>query len=153
MVILHWIVMSSTESKTMHSWPSAKGFTLLEIMVAVAVIGIAMVTLIGSQSQSISIAEASRFETMAALLAQQQLAVIVAEDFDDLTTDNGDFGDDYPGFLWKTEIVELLEDDIGIEDVEGLLKAIDLTVFNSGDESMNLSIRTIVMSNSVPDGS
>ena len=36
--------------------PGISGFTLLEVMVAVAVIAIAFVTLIGAQSQSVSIA-------------------------------------------------------------------------------------------------
>ncbi|NIP42655.1 MAG: type II secretion system protein, partial [Gammaproteobacteria bacterium] len=42
-----------------------KGFTLLEVMIAVALIAIALTTLLGSQSQSVSFANSAKFETMA----------------------------------------------------------------------------------------
>lgn len=145
--------MCSHTIKPALSRQASAGFTLLEVMVAVAIISIALVTLIGSQSQTISIAEMSRFETMAALLGQQQLAEIVAKDFDDLANGNGDFGEDFPGFAWETEVTELFEDDTGIEGVEGLLKAVDLTVFMSGEQGRSFSLRTIVMINNQSAGS
>jgi general secretion pathway protein I len=54
---------------------SNRGFTLLEVMIAVALIAIALTTLLGSQSQSVSFANSAKFETMAALLAVVILAM------------------------------------------------------------------------------
>ena len=103
-----------------------KGFSLLEVMIAVALIAIALTTLLGSQSQSVSFANSAKFETMAALLAQSKMSEITLQSADDLTGDSGDFGDDYPGYAWESRVT-----DISIEGVEGIsdyLKQVDLTV-------------------------
>ena len=74
-----------------------RGFTLLEVMIAVALIAIALVTLLGSQSQSVSFANTAKFETMAALLAQSKMSEMTIQGADSLSSDSGNFGDDYPG--------------------------------------------------------
>ena len=103
-----------------------KGFSLLEVMIAVALIAIALTTLLGSQSQSVSFANSAKFETMAALLAQSKMSEITLQSADDLTGDSGDFGDDYRGYAWESRVT-----DISIEGVEGIsdyLKQVDLIV-------------------------
>ena len=52
------------------------GFTLLEVMIAMAIIAIALVAVFGSQSQSLSLANEAKFSTTAALLAQSKMAEI-----------------------------------------------------------------------------
>jgi general secretion pathway protein I len=102
-----------------------KGFTLLEIMIAVAIIAIALTALLGSQSQSVYFANSAKFETMATLLAQSKMSELVLEDSFSLSSNNGDFGDDFPGYAWEAKV-----DDIVIEgiDVSDYLKQIDLGV-------------------------
>jgi len=103
-----------------------RGFSLLEVMIAVALIAIALVTLLGSQSQSVSFANSAKFETMAALLAQSKMSEITIQDADSLSSDSGNFGDDYPGYAWEATV-----SDISIEGLDGIsdyLKQIDLTV-------------------------
>lgn len=119
------------------------GFTFLEVMVAVAILAIAFVTLIGSQSQSVSVAGESRFKVTAALLAQQKLAELESMDFDELTGGGDDFGDDYAGYQWRAEVTELGEDATGITKGDDLLKAVDLTV--SQGESRSYAVRVLVM--------
>lgn len=120
------------------------GFTFLEVMVAVAIIAIAFVTLIGSQSQSVSVAGESRFRVMAALLAQQKLTELESMDFEELNGGEGDFGDEYPSYRWQAEVVELGEEDTGIKKGDDLLKAIDLTILqNKGTRSY--VVRSLVM--------
>jgi general secretion pathway protein I len=102
-----------------------KGFTLLEVMVAVALLAIALTTLLGSQSQSVSFANSAKFETMAALLAQSKMSEIVLES-DSFSSDSGDFGDDYPGYAWEATVSEIAIE--GIADISDYLKQIDLTV-------------------------
>ena len=121
------------------------GFTLLEVMIAVSIIAIAFVTLIGSQSQSVSIAGHTRFAITSALLAQKQLTTIESADFGDVSSSSGDFGENYPGYSWKTEVFELSEDDTGIEGADDMLKAVNLIVTFGNDEGLAYAVRTIVM--------
>jgi general secretion pathway protein I len=120
------------------------GFTLLEVMVAVAVIAIALVTLIGAQSQSVAIATDSRFDTTASLLAQGKLAELSLMDYTALSDSTGHFGQDFPEFSWKTEVTELSEGDTGIKGSGGTLKAIDMTVLIEEDTKRSYTLRTIV---------
>ncbi len=124
---------------------SRSGFTLLEVMVSVTIIGIALVTLIGAQSQSISIATLSRFETTASLLARQKMAELVLGDFTDLQSDDGDFDGDFSDYHWQVEIRELGEDDTGIKDSDDLLKAVDLTITSDLEPDERFVVRRIVM--------
>jgi len=102
------------------------GFTLLEVMVAMAIIAIALTAVLGSQSQSLSLASEVKFSTTAALLAQSKMAEIEAEKPGDLTSDSGDFGEDYPGYRWDKSV-----NDVTFDEPEGVsdhLEQIDLTV-------------------------
>lgn len=123
-------------------------FTLLEVMVAVAVIAMSFTALLASQSQSLSLAAASRFETVAALLARQKLTELSAADFAGLSGGSGDFGEDFAEYHWKTEVSELTEDETGIKGSGGLLKLVELTI--SRDERETFSLRTLVMATIEP---
>ena len=103
-----------------------KGFTLLEVMIAVAIIAIALTTLLGSQSQSVFFANSAKFETMAAFLAQSKMSEITIGTADSLSSDSGDFGDDYPGYSWETTVSDVSIE--GLDTIADYLKQIDLTV-------------------------
>jgi len=124
---------------------SQAGFTFLEVMVSVAIIAVAFVTLIGSQSQSVSVATISRFNVMASLLAQQKLAELESSNFDELFSDEGDFDENYQEYRWKSEVNTLSEDDTGIEGTEDMLKSVDLMVSFGENEQMTYHVRSIVM--------
>jgi len=83
--------------------PPTKGFTLLEVMIAMAILAIALVAVFQSQSQSISMAGDSRFLTTAALLAQSKMTEIEAVDMMNVKTGNGDFGEGFPDYIWSVE--------------------------------------------------
>ena len=103
-----------------------RGFTLLEVMIAVALISIALVTLLGSQSQSVFFANSAKFETMAALLAQSKMSEITIQAADSLSSDSGDFGEDYPGYAWEATVSDVSIE--GMDTISNYLKQIDLTV-------------------------
>ena len=105
---------------------SNKGFSLLEVMIAVALIAIALTALLGSQSQSVSFANSAKFETMAALLAQSKMSEIAMQEADELSGDSGDFGDDYPGYAWEATVSDISIE--GVDNISDYLKQIDLTV-------------------------
>ena len=85
------------------------GFTLLEVMIAVAILAIALTVIYGSQSQSLSLAAEAKFNTRAAFLLQQKLAELESGSVE-LQSDEGDFGEEYPGFRWQVEVEDVLFD-------------------------------------------
>jgi general secretion pathway protein I len=100
----------------------AAGFTLLEVMIAMAILAIALVAVYQSQSQSVSMAGDSHFLTTASLLAQGRMAEIDAADPRKVVAESGDFGDAFPDYQWQVEI--------GDTEID-LMKKITLTVTNS----------------------
>ncbi|MGD9947571.1 MAG: prepilin-type N-terminal cleavage/methylation domain-containing protein [Desulfobulbus sp.] len=120
------------------------GFTLLEVMIAVAIIAIAVVTLLGAQSQSVSIASSAKFDTMASMLAQWKMSDLLLQDFTEITDDEGNFGEDYPQFSWKLTVTELSESETGITGTTDQVKALDIAVHSNQDSSAEFSLRTFV---------
>jgi len=116
------------------------GFTLLEVMIAVAIIAITLMAVLGSQSQGLSLAGESIFNRTATLLAQGKMAEIEAvKDQRDLNSDSGDFGDEFPGYIWQLSVDEVLFD--GAEKISDRLKQIDLEVSWGSDELYQYRLR------------
>ncbi len=121
-----------------------RGFTLLEVMVAIAILAIALTTLLGSQSQSMLAAEQADFSARSALLARMKMAEIIAED--DLTAvSSGDFGEQFPGYSWEVEL-----DDLDVGDLEllavtaGQLRRIAVTVQRADDNRLFTLQRIVI---------
>jgi len=93
----------STKYFLLQSQRCERGFTLLEVMIAVAILAISLTVIYGSQSQSVSLATESRFNTAAALLLNLKVAELESGIIE-LRDDEGDFGEDYPDFRWKIEV-------------------------------------------------
>ena len=106
--------------------PEHNGFTLLEVMIAVAIIAIAMTALLGSQSQSLSLASEAKFRTTAALLARGKMSGIEMQGADAISEYSGDFGEDYPGYRWSISTDEVNSGDK--LDLSDYLKQVDVTV-------------------------
>ena len=115
------------------------GFTLLEVMVAIALIAIALTAVLGSQSQSVSLAGEARVSTTAALLAQSKMAQIELQNPEDLTADSGDFGEDFPGYTWKLRVSNVMLD--RPENVSDHLKQVDLTIAWGEDKKYQYALR------------
>jgi general secretion pathway protein I len=96
-------------------------------MVAMAIIAIAMTAVLNSQSQSISLASEAKFSTTATLLAQMKIAEISRGNPKDLTSDSGDFGEDFPGYTWEVRVENVAAD--LPENVSNHLKQMDVTIF------------------------
>jgi len=110
----------------------SSGFTLLEVMIATAFIAIALVSAIGLQSQSVSLANEAKFTTTVAFLAQRKMAEFEAKNPRDLTSDSGDFGEDFPGYRWESEVSDITFE--GLEDVLKHIKKVALTVYWGKDD-------------------
>jgi general secretion pathway protein I len=101
---------------------SEKGFTLLEVMIAVAILAITLVAVFQSQSQSISMAGNARFLTTASLLAQSKMAEMEAIGMKNIKTEAGDFGRDFADYEWRMTVKEM--------DIE-TVKKIEFVVTNN----------------------
>ncbi|MEA3360900.1 MAG: type II secretion system protein [Thermodesulfobacteriota bacterium] len=115
------------------------GFTLLEVMVAIAILSIALVAVYGSQSQSISLASEAKLNTSSALLAQAKIAEIEAEDAENLASDSGDFGEDFPNYRWDLAVSDVPS--FGEQEALKHLRQIDLTISYVGQEKFAYKLR------------
>ncbi len=103
------------------------GFTLLEVMIAVAILGISLTSLFGSQSSSVALAAETRFNIQAPLLAQMKLAKLHSDEA--AITDSGNFGDEFKGFKWELTVEEaLFEGSTTLEQLNGTLQHLILVV-------------------------
>ncbi len=124
---------------------SSRGFTLLEVMVAIAILAIALTTLLSSQNQSMFAADEANFSAVSAFLANRKMTELLVEGTNLIDT-SGDFGEHHPGYFWRAEVADPDFSEIEIlQGTEGLLKRIDLVVFNE-DERRRFSVSRYVLS-------
>ncbi|MFQ5509115.1 MAG: prepilin-type N-terminal cleavage/methylation domain-containing protein [Leptospirillia bacterium] len=79
----------------------SRGFTLLEVMVALGILATALVALLGLRNRDVAMQAHAREVTRATLLAQQVLFEAEMQDEPALGIYEGDFGVDYPGVSWQ----------------------------------------------------
>jgi len=82
---------------------NGNGFTLLEVLVAVAILGGTLAILLSAVNRNLILASDSKNSTIAAYLAQRLVAGIELEGYPDVRTEEGEF-QDYPGFGWRISI-------------------------------------------------
>ena len=80
------------------------GFTLLEIMIALAVLSVALVALLKSGGENLSLLYESNTLTTVSMLARQKLSELEST-FGSSTAMEGDFGEKFPEYRWKADIV------------------------------------------------
>ena len=78
-----------------------RGFTLLEVMIALAIMAGVLLTVISSFNYHLTVVSRDREETIAVLLAR---AKIDDPGFKFTESGKGTFDPDWPGFIWKTDI-------------------------------------------------
>ncbi len=81
-----------------------KGFTLLEVMIALAIVAGVLLTVITSFNYHLSLAASDREETVAALLARAKLE---DPDFNKSDQKSGTFAPDWPEINWEVETTAL----------------------------------------------
>jgi general secretion pathway protein I len=117
----------------------AGGFTLLEVMVALAVMSIVLVSVYRMHSQSLSMNATARFYTVAPMLAQGKLAELTAFSPNAFIEDSGNFGEGFEGYTWKSSEVDVTSEVLG--EVAEDLKRIEITV-SYHDDQMVYHLRT-----------
>ena len=135
-MILNLLINSAKKPVTWIKRPPA-GFTLLEVMVAMAILAIVLVSVYRMHSQTLSMNTANRFYTQAPMLAQSKLAQLETGSSELIAGDSGDFGDQFPGFAWIVAVEDVAVEALG--EISNDLKKIELTVsFNNNEYTYNL---------------
>ena len=115
---------------------SSAGFTLLELMVAIAVLAIALVALLSSQSRTMFVADSNDFAATSAQLGSRQFAEILSGDFRS-TSPSDNFMPPHEHYFWEVTFgAAPLDRTVLTNEVLGYLQRIDLYV---GDERRNQS--------------
>ena len=131
------------KTETRNSQPSTRklqpdsGFTLLEVMVALSIIAIVLVSVYKMQAQTISMNYEARFYATAPLLVQLKIAEVEIENPGEQTDNSGDFGDEFPGYRWNVVIDDIESELLG--NIAENLKQINVNVsFNTDEFTYNL---------------
>ena len=118
--------VSSIEHRVSSIERRATGFTLLEVMVAMAIMAIVLVSVYRMHAQTLAMNTANRFYTQAPMLAQGKLAQLATGSSEIIAGDSGDLGEKFPGYSWSVAVEEVSSEALG--EVADDLKRIDLTV-------------------------
>ncbi len=116
---------------------SRHGFTLIEIMAAISIIAIVLVSVYKLHAQTVAMDSEVRFYATAPMLAQKKLAEIESKNQNDMSDESGDFGDQFPNYSFNIVINDVESKALG--NVAEDLKRIDITVsFNQDEYTYNL---------------
>ena len=117
------------------------GFTLLEVLIALAIVGIALVTLIGLETRTILLAERQQRVTQATLLAQGKMTEIEigGQSLSGIGGREGQFAEPFELYNWSVALeptplpaIEMVTVTVAWGD-ESRNEQVDLTSFVSSD--------------------
>jgi len=129
--------LNKTYEQRIEESDQKKGFTLLEVMVALSIIAIVLVSVYRMHAQTVSMNNEVRFYVTAPMLAQIKMAEIKSESLEDIGDDSGDYGDEFPDYRWNIVIDDVESTALG--NIAKDLKKIDLLVsFNNDEFTYNL---------------
>jgi general secretion pathway protein I len=114
---------------------SSCGFTLLEVMVALCILAIVLLSVYRLQSQTISMSIESRFYTQAPLLARSALARWEEARKLEMISDQGDFGREFPGYQWKISVEGAPSPALGAQFARDFQRIDVLVTLNNGEHS------------------
>jgi general secretion pathway protein I len=111
------------------------GFTLLEVMIALAILSIVAIAFLRAQAGSIRLVDESSQISMATLLAKEKMAELESVGFSQPQKNSGTGGQDFPRFRWEqvvslTEILNLRKAQVRVFWMEGTQeRSLELTAY------------------------
>ena len=118
---------------------SQSGFTLLEVMVALAIMAIVIGSIMRLQSQSVSLQYTAKFESHAPFLAQRKLSEVTQSNPTEAVTEQGDFGEDFQDYAWEIMVAPIESEALG-QALAGF-QEINITIKHKS-ESLEYSIKS-----------
>jgi len=115
-----------------------RGFTLLEVMIAMAILALSLVVIFSHQATSIDLGNEARIVTKATFLAQEKMVELIAQESLEVERSADEVKEGWPVFKWETEVDE--------SDQEGLKKVSVLLKWKEGGRERDLRIVTYVAS-------
>ncbi|MCP4744933.1 MAG: prepilin-type N-terminal cleavage/methylation domain-containing protein [Desulfobacteraceae bacterium] len=112
------------------------GFTLLEVMVALAVLTISLTSIYKMHSQTLMMSEKARFYNLAPVLAESKLSEIQRQGIDESTDNSGDFGQNYPYYTWTVKMEQVTSELLEMQQHH--LMRIEITVSKNNEHTYNL---------------
>lgn len=95
-------------------WLAARGgFTLLEVIVSLAVLSIGLVAVLEAYSAASRVSLQDEFLTTATFLASGKMEEVLKEPYITSGSDEGDFGEEFADFTWTVEATD--------SEIEGLV--------------------------------
>lgn len=122
-----------------------RAFTLIEVLIALAILAIAAVALLQLQVASIKLSDRASRQTRAALLAQARLAEATAEGFPEIGGSAGGFaGEENAGFRWETMVEEARDPALEDAGVRGLRRLAVTVRWNDGESERQVELTTLL---------
>lgn len=117
----------------------SRGFTLLEVMVALSILATSLVALLSLHARNIQIVADDRLIVRATLLAQAAMTeILLAEPFPATGERGGEFAED-PDFAWRAEILAP-----GVPELTELLREVRLRVSWGPEDADGVELVTMV---------
>ena len=113
-----------------------RGFTLLEVMIALAILAAALVTLFAQQAASIRQGNEARIVTRATFLAQERMAEVLARQRLQTGEEQGEVQEGSPAFQWRTAVEET--------DLTGMKRITVIVQWKEGEQGRDLRMVTYV---------
>lgn len=104
------------------------GFTLLEVLVAVVILGSTLAVLLGTVNRNLVLASDSKNLSIARMLAQNKMSEVELAGYPSDTNEEGEY-EDFPGFKWYLSVVPL-----NISSLETDIKIVKLLVTWNNDQ-------------------
>jgi len=115
-----------------------RGFTLLEVLVALAILSIALVALFSQQAASIDRGNEARIITKATFLAQERMTGLLTQERLRVGEEEGEVPDSIPPFQWRTVVEDA--------ETEGMKKLTVVVLWKEGDKERDVRFVTYVAS-------
>ena len=121
-----------------------KGFTLIEIVVTLAILSLALPTLLRSFTEAAKGQALAENRTTALYLLKFQMATIEAEGYPDIGEESGEFGED-SRFRWHSDV-----QDVESEEIEGLRLVTVTVTWQERGKERSLSTSTYLADRQIP---
>lgn len=123
---------------------STKAFTFVEVVIALAILSISLLSLIRLHITNISMTDSAETTAQATFLAQEKIAEILAAGFPAKGSDRGAVENRSLLFNWRTEVEDIHLPQMDRENISGLRKiSVDVS-WKQGIRRKHLQMSTLI---------